>query len=170
MPVYFIAEDENPNYDNLRVKIGKGADVEKRLKQLQTGSPYKLKVMGWVETNDDRLLEKSLHNKYSIFRTHGEWFNLGVCDVLKEIKSHTTSGYISVNSHAFEIISFDRRDGVPEYFGAWQWTDVESSEFCPSCGWGGGLDYNENYGGNRCLKCGAIEELLYENYHDEETD
>ena len=158
MPIYFIAENENGNYDNLRIKIGISKDVRRRLNQLQTGSPYELKLMSWLEADDDRALEKELHEKYSKYRTHREWFALGVCDVLEEIQSHTTSGYIAVNDDAFEIVSYDR-DGIPEYVGSWQWTDVELEDFCPKCGWGGGLDYNENYGGTRCLKCGVIDEL-----------
>ncbi len=158
MPVYFIAENENKNYDALRIKIGISKNVSKRLSQLQTGSPYKLKLMGWIESNNDKALERELHKKYSNYNSHLEWFNLSSCRVLEELKNHSTDSYISVNENAFEIVSHDR-DGIPEFLGAWQWTDVEYDEFCPSCGWGGGLDYNENYGGERCLKCGIIDEL-----------
>jgi len=31
---------------------------------------------------------------------------------------------------------------------------LDISEFCPECGSGLGLSYNENYGGERCLQCG----------------
>jgi len=155
MPVYFISENENGDYDNLRIKIGISGDVPKRLKQLRTGSPYKLKLMGWIQAENDRKLEKELHDKYKDFNTHLEWFELGVEDILEELKLHSTDSYISVNDNAFEVTSYDRK-GVPEFVGAWQWTEVEFDEFCPSCGWGGGLDYNENYGGERCLNCGLV--------------
>jgi hypothetical protein len=155
MSVYFIAENENGNYDNLRIKIGVSKDISTRLKQLSTGSPYQLKLMGWIETFDDRRLEKELHEKYKHSRAHLEWFDLGVCDILEELKLHSTDSYIATNENAFEIAAYDR-SGVPELVGSWQWTDVEYNEFCPSCGWSGGLDYNENYGGERCLKCGLI--------------
>jgi hypothetical protein len=155
MPVYFISENEKGDYDNLRIKIGISGNVPKRLKQLRTGSPYKLKLMGWIETDNDRKLEKELHDKYEEFNTHLEWFQLGVEDILEELKIHSTDSYIAVNDNAFEVISYDRK-GVPEFVGAWQWTEVEHDEFCPSCGWGGGLDYNENYGGERCLNCGLV--------------
>ena len=159
MVVYFIAENENGDYDNLRIKIGISKDIHKRLNQLQTGSPYELKLMGWIEADDAKQLEKALHNKYRGRKAHGEWFQLSSCDVLAELKSHSTDSYIAVNANAFEVVSYDR-DGVPEFLGAWQWTDVEYEEFCPKCGWGGGIDYNENYGGMRCLECGVIQELL----------
>jgi len=153
MSVYFVAEDENGNYDYLRIKIGISKDIQRRLSQLSTGSPYKLKLMGWIECENDRSLEKKLHTKYVNSNTHGEWFELSVCEVLEELKQHSVNSHIAVNENAFEVIGRDR-DGIPEFLGAWQWTDIEYSEFCPSCGWGGGLSYNENYGGERCLRCG----------------
>lgn len=159
MPVYFIAENENANYDDLRIKIGISKNVSKRLLQLQTGSPYKLKLMGWIESENDKVLEGKLHEKYLNNNSHLEWFSLSSCHVLQELKNHSINSYIAVNKNAFEITGHDR-DGVPEFLGAWQWTDVEYDEFCPSCGWGGGLDYNENYGCLRCLECGIIDELL----------
>lgn len=161
MPVYFIAENENENYGNLRVKIGISANVQRRVNQLQTGSPYLLRLMGWIEANNDRTLEKQLHQKYASENTHREWFSLDATDVFQELKLHSTSSFIATNNNAFEIVSRDR-DGVPEYLGAWQWGDVEIDEFCPSCGWGGGMDYNENYGGMRCLHCGLMEKNMYD--------
>jgi len=155
--VYFIAENENSNYANLRVKIGISGKIDRRIRELQTGSPYELKLMGWIESNNDKELEDELHEKYAKKHTHLEWFNLGVSDVLEELKSHSTNAYIAVNSNAFEVVALDH-DGLPEYVGAWQWADIEYEEFCPLCGWGGGLSYNENYGGDRCLKCGIVGE------------
>jgi Meiotically up-regulated gene 113 len=156
MPVYFIAENENGNHGNLRVKIGISDCIQRRIRQLQTGSPYKLKLMGWIKSDNDRALEKRLHQKYSSVNAHHEWFSLDASDVFVELKKHSMSAFIATNENAFEVVSYDR-DGVPEYFGAWQWGDAEIDEFCPSCGWGGGMDYNENYGGMRCLNCGLME-------------
>ena len=153
MPLYFVADNENPNYDNLRVKIGISKHIEKRIRQLQTGSPQELKLMGQIKSKNDRDLEAELHKKYSANRLHGEWFLLSVSDVLEALRAYSTSAYIAVNSNAFEICSYDS-DRVPEFVGAWQWDDVDFRQFCPACGWGGGLSYNENYGGERCLECG----------------
>ncbi|WP_177420199.1 GIY-YIG nuclease family protein [endosymbiont of Lamellibrachia barhami] len=158
MPVYFIAENENANFDHLRVKIGVSIQIDKRVSQLQTGSPYELKLMGWIECENDKSLEDKLHTKYKKKHAHREWFNLSASDVLEELRQHLTHAYIAVNDNAFEVVSLDQ-DGLPEYVGAWQWTDIEHEEFCPQCGWGGGLSYNENYGGDRCLKCGIIGDL-----------
>lgn len=154
MPVYFIADDENGDYDNLRIKIGHSKNIEARVAQLSTGSPFRLKLMGWIDSGNDRELEKSLHKKYEGSNSHLEWFVLSVSDILEELKINSVNAYIAVAEDVFEVTSFDRK-GIPEYIGAWQWNDdMCYSEFCPSCGWGGGLSYNENHGGERCLKCG----------------
>lgn len=159
MAVYFIADDEQQDYEFLRVKIGLSKDIHGRVRQLQTGSPYKLRLMGWIDDDNDISLERSLHNKYSHRRTHNEWFTLEPFTVLKELKSHGVRGYIAAQSNAFEITSYDK-DGIPEYVGAWKWTEVEDIDFCPQCGCSCGLHYSENYGTERCLKCGIIDAYL----------
>lgn len=80
-------------------------------------------------------------------------------DVFEELKRHSTNSFIATNKNAFEVVSHDR-DGVPEYLSAWQWGGAEVNEFCPSCGWGGGMDYNENYDGMRCLKFGLMGSIM----------
>lgn len=162
MSVYFIAENENDDYCSLRVKIGRSGDIRARLRYLQTGSPYDLKVMGWIESDDDKRLESELHEKYRDHHVRLEWFKLQPADVLEELRSHGIPAYIATEERVFEIASRDK-DGVPEYVGAWKWAGVEDSEFCPRCGCG--LQYDENYGQERCLVCGIIYE--YEkDYHE----
>jgi len=168
MPVYFIAENEIKDYGSLRVKIGRSVNIKKRIGELQTGSPYELKLMGWIKSNNDKALEKQLHQKYSSSNAHREWFELNVNNVFEELKKYSTNSFIATNDNAFEIISHDR-DGIPEYLGAWQWGDVDIDEFCPSCGWGGGMDYNENYGGMRCLNCGLMESNMYDDSTKDRT-
>jgi hypothetical protein len=165
MPVYFIAENENDDYGSLRVKIGRTGDMQVRLRALQTGSPYELKLMGWIESDNDALLEQKLHQKYSTSRIRLEWFKLDPADVFVELRSHGIFAYIATEENTFEIEAWDK-DGVPEYHGPWKWGDVEDSEFCPKCGCGCGLQYNENYGGERCLLCGIIYE--YQDGYDDE--
>ena len=155
MPVYFIVNNEHHDHSGLPVKIGRSKDIKRRLRNLQTGSSSELRLMGWMETGDDKSLESDLHDRYAGQRLpHGEWFTWTPDVVLNEIKSHRLEGYIATQQNAFEIVSLDR-DGIPEYVGAWKWLDVEDSEFCPQCGCG--LQYNENYGSTDwCLKCGII--------------
>jgi len=57
------------------IKIGRSKDVHKRLKQLQTGSPHRLKIL--IHVPDKGHLESTLHNR---LRDHqlkmtGEWFS-----------------------------------------------------------------------------------------------
>ncbi len=156
MPVYFIANNEQDDYRALRVKIGLSKDVRARVRKLQTGSPYELALMGWIIGSNDRSLEKKLHEHFADRNLHGEWFQLTPEDVLNEIRSHSTSGYIAARSNSFDVVSYDQ-DGIPEFLGPWKWNDVQLQDFCPQCGCGCGLHYNENYGVERCMKCGIIE-------------
>jgi hypothetical protein len=65
--VYFI-------YCAGRVKIGRAADVGKRLSHIATGSPFQpvliLKISGSISA------EKELHARFAEDRTHREWFKL----------------------------------------------------------------------------------------------
>lgn len=154
--VYFITDDESSDFDKLKVKIGFSKNIQKRIRQLQTGSPSLLTLMGYIETNDHKKLEKKLHCKYRDVKSHGEWFNLNSNDVLEELKLHSTNSFISTNNNPFEIISKDK-DGIPEFLGAWQWDNVDYQDFCPHCGWGGGWSYNSAIGVEGCLHCGVNE-------------
>lgn len=80
--VYFIQST------NKLVKIGVTNNLSARLKQLQTGSPGKLKLLGSIKTNDPYKLEKRLHNKYKNMRVNGEWFNVNEMQVEDELALH----------------------------------------------------------------------------------
>lgn len=54
------------------VKIGVAHDPDDRLNSLQTGSPVKLSLMGWVPGPVS--LERKIHKLLSDYREHGEWF------------------------------------------------------------------------------------------------
>ena len=69
--IYFIgSEGKDFNY----VKIGYSKKPDNRLKQLQTGSPVKLKVLLKFEGNLN--LEAKLHRKFKNSRLEGEWFRI----------------------------------------------------------------------------------------------
>jgi hypothetical protein len=53
------------------IKVGITTCVLQRLTALQTASPYKLKLMGYI--NGDR--EKEIHKIFEKDRLHGEWFS-----------------------------------------------------------------------------------------------
>ena len=77
--VYLIGDEEMPN----RYKIGstRANDVNKRLKQLQTGSSSKLYIKESFETEHPFKLEKMLHNRFKLLNIIGEWFELSENDV-----------------------------------------------------------------------------------------
>lgn len=66
--VYFIQAEQS-----LRIKIGVAQDPEKRLSDLQVGSPEKLNLIGIVY-GAGREEERRLHNVFHYASTHGEWF------------------------------------------------------------------------------------------------
>lgn len=59
-------------------KIGVSKNPNKRLKALQTGNPSPVEILYLYETENAYKIEKSLHNRYSHFNTHGEWFELSI--------------------------------------------------------------------------------------------
>jgi hypothetical protein len=75
MPVYFIRQGLTGP-----VKIGVAGDVVKRLRQLQTNQPITLHILRVLD--GDRSLEAALHEKFSLQRLSGEWFNFSD-DMLK---------------------------------------------------------------------------------------
>lgn len=68
--VYFILDA-----DNNRVKVGHSRDPWKRLRQLQTGSSAKLKLIGVIAAHPE--VEKRLHSDLREHRVQGEWFAEG---------------------------------------------------------------------------------------------
>ena len=72
-----------------KYKIGFTKDeknLQKRLKSIQTGNPYKCKILQTFKTKFSRKVETSLHNKFSDRRQNGEWFNLDLEHVINFIK------------------------------------------------------------------------------------
>lgn len=59
-------------------KIGVSKNPNKRLKEIQTGNPAPVEIVQLYETEMAYKVEKALHNRYSHFNTHGEWFELSI--------------------------------------------------------------------------------------------
>ena len=76
--VYLIGEIENSG----RYKIGstRAKDVNRRLKQLQTGNASELYIKETFETEQPFKLEKMLHNHFKYKNLSGEWFGLSEAD------------------------------------------------------------------------------------------
>ena len=62
-------------------KIGKSADVHKRLNQIKANSPVDVKLIYSKFVKDADAEEKWLHKLYSGQRIRGEWFRLDDLDV-----------------------------------------------------------------------------------------
>ena len=67
--VYFITDGEF-------VKIGVADNVEKRLKELQTGNPKELTVVRSVYCENPYYAEKLFHDLFRYKRVNGEWFKI----------------------------------------------------------------------------------------------
>ena len=64
------------------IKIGVAGNPEERMKQHQTGSPFRLKIVHII-WGVSYQTEKELHNRFANYRLHGEWFSekiLGLLD------------------------------------------------------------------------------------------
>ena len=77
--VYLIGEVDNKG----RYKIGStmAKDVNKRLKELQTGNSSELFIKHSYETEHPFKLEKMLHNRFKSLNLIGEWFDLNEDDI-----------------------------------------------------------------------------------------
>lgn len=69
--VYLICNPATGQY-----KIGVSKDVQKRLKQLQTGNGCELHIVASFESSYPYYVEKMLHRHFQKDRTEGEWFYL----------------------------------------------------------------------------------------------
>jgi hypothetical protein len=58
------------------VKIGIAANVHKRLKELQTGNPYPLRLYGHWKAGEAVKEEAALHALLAPHQERGEWFKL----------------------------------------------------------------------------------------------
>ena len=62
-------------------KIGKAANLSKRLAELQAGNPGELNVVATIVTEAYEVLERALHRLYVDQRVRGEWFQLSQSDI-----------------------------------------------------------------------------------------
>jgi Meiotically up-regulated gene 113 len=70
-------------------KIGITANLNKRLKQLQTGSANQLEIFHSIEVTNRKEVEKVLHLKYKQcqVRRNGEWFKFSGWQVREVVKT-----------------------------------------------------------------------------------
>lgn len=81
--VYFLCDKSN-NY----IKIGyTKRDVLTRKKELSTGNPNQIFIIGFVQ-NGTRELELELHKKFNYAKVQGEWFR-AISPILDYINSNS---------------------------------------------------------------------------------
>jgi predicted GIY-YIG superfamily endonuclease len=81
MFVYLIRLSENSYY-----KIGVTKNINKRIKQLQTGNAEKIFLINSYESKYAHKIEKALHNFYFDKKKHNEWFELSIEDEVSFLK------------------------------------------------------------------------------------
>jgi hypothetical protein len=64
------------------IKIGTAYDIQGRLQQHQTGSPFLLQVIKTIE-NVPRKTERELHRRFDAYRLHGEWFKDEILNLIE---------------------------------------------------------------------------------------
>lgn len=78
----YVIGSEHPPY-----KVGISRNPERRLRDLQTGHPEKL-ILHHKQSTDaarTKLLETVIHRNLHLHRTHGEWFDIPMENLLLEI-------------------------------------------------------------------------------------
>lgn len=67
------------------VKIGTSTTLDRRLAELQSGSPLPLSILWQIE--GDATLESLLHRHFKLLRRHGEWFDFRGLDAAVEVSA-----------------------------------------------------------------------------------
>jgi len=89
--VYFIISGANN-----KIKIGLTRCLLKRVRELQTGNPQQLEIIGYIETDDMYKLERIFHKYLADSRISGEWFDLSVGDVYSILEDYREMGVESI--------------------------------------------------------------------------
>ena len=75
---------------NETVKIGVANDVDKRLKQLQTGAGIELELIyKSVICSNAFSIERDVHKHFEEYRTFGEWFKINPTEVINFLEQQT---------------------------------------------------------------------------------
>lgn len=68
--VYFI----KPKFRDGPIKIGSSTSLNRRIESLQTSNFEELEVIGAIERDDYKSVERELHLRFVQWRVRGEWF------------------------------------------------------------------------------------------------
>lgn len=86
------------------VKIGYSTNESPidRFNQFKTYAPYGSEILGFIQTNESKLIETKLHLKYANKRLLGEWFEISEEDVIAEVDFYSSIEDIK-NRNEFQI-------------------------------------------------------------------
>jgi len=102
--VYFLKHNGlNP------IKIGctKGFSPIKRINCYNSYSPYGIDILGYIETDNHKELEKFLHETFKHLRLNNEWFDLSIEQVNSVISEFKINGEIDKSIIENKYISKD---------------------------------------------------------------
>jgi predicted GIY-YIG superfamily endonuclease len=80
--IYVIGPENGP------YKIGITKDINRRIKSIQTGNPFKLFVHHEEPIPEEQLkfIETQIHKNLSHKRSKGEWFNITLDEAISHVK------------------------------------------------------------------------------------
>lgn len=98
----------SPDLRMLRyIKIGMTKDLHKRMRSLQCGCAYRLRVLCWFSCanhEEANLLEKDLHGVFEKYRVHGEHFEASKNTPIWDFLNHFTGVYGASNHLVYSRI------------------------------------------------------------------
>lgn len=101
--IYIISDQHG------HIKIGKTTNLGRRLKEIQNGNPFQIKLLYFFDVQKDELdsYEQMFHKEFEKDRLNGEWFNeQPVLDfmifIMSDIYSHVRVGLMLESKDAFQ--------------------------------------------------------------------
>lgn len=95
----YVVRAKVPRQDPI-YKIGRASDPQRRLSELQVGSPLKLVLIGTIRCQSQRhsaQIERAMHARYRHQLRHGEWFRLSnpqrneIASIIRKATEHANS-------------------------------------------------------------------------------
>lgn len=92
--------------NGIHFKIGYTTNLDKRIKQLQTGSSTELKVI--CVKHGDVALEQQLHSTLSKYHVRGEWFEKSpeVMNVIANLVDYSLDKHVKVKEFSFDLVDW----------------------------------------------------------------
>ena len=119
--VYFIQNELTG-----QIKIGMASDIEKRFKQIKTafshiGMPAKLKLIAVIMTYPQYIkkIENEMHQLYAIKRICGEWFDVSVDEIQRDLLMTDSVEYIDdvlvnyMDYEAYHLENISKNYNIP---------------------------------------------------------